>query len=95
VRPPFPTPARPVPTLILTGGLDPVASPRRAALTARAFGEHATVVVFPTLSGRVSNPPAAHPCITELESAFLANPTADVDAQSCVNQIPPPQWSGS
>ena len=90
----LPTPARSVPTLILAGGLDPTASPRRVELTARAFGEHVTVVVFPTLAGGVTKPPAIHPCITELESAFLDDPTAEVDGQSCVNQIPPPQWSG-
>lgn len=76
-----------VPTLLLTGQLDPVTPPaegRRASrtLSRRFFFE------FPGL-GHWVNP--AHPCPRRIMLAFLDDPTRRPDAR-CLREMGPPAW---
>lgn len=77
-----------VPTLLLTGQLDPVTPPsegRRAArMLSRSF-----FYEFPGL-GHWVNP--AHPCPRRIMLAFLDRPTVRPDA-SCIRSMRPPEWA--
>jgi class 3 adenylate cyclase/pimeloyl-ACP methyl ester carboxylesterase len=81
-----------VPALILTGALEPLAGPAYAQRAKKSF-THATVAVFPNLtSNGLRDGPS---CISALRLAFLRDPTAKLDVNSCIAQVPPIAFAGT
>ena len=76
-----------VPTLILAGSYDPVTPPAWS----RSAAEHlpnSTYVEFP---GHGHDVTVDNPCVAELETAFLTDPTEELDT-SCVETAPRPSF---
>ncbi|MEX0785552.1 MAG: adenylate/guanylate cyclase domain-containing protein [Dehalococcoidia bacterium] len=81
-----------VPALIFTGALDPFAPPAYAQRAANAF-THATVAVFPDLASDVLT--VGPPCISALRLEFLRDPTAELDIDGCIEQVPAIAFEGT
>lgn len=72
VPPAFRTiPRSDVPTLVLSGGLDPVTPPRHGARVAAALGPHARHVVVPQAGHGI----LAQPCVPDLVHRFIDRPS--------------------
>lgn len=78
-----------VPTLILSGGFDPITPTAGAREVAKALSR-STVVELPSEGHGVSLEPG---CPQDLARAFVGNPDAPLDT-SCVAAIPPPHFAG-
>jgi pimeloyl-ACP methyl ester carboxylesterase len=74
-----------VPTLLLSGGLDPVTPPDFATLAATAMGPRAVLVVFPTRAHDIEE---FTPCGAGLITRFIGAPDAALDG-SCAAKVPP------
>ena len=84
---PWTTPATiEAPALLLSGALDPVTPPHRAASAAR-YMTHAQLLTAPNAGHGVSQ----LGCAPRLLRAFLDHPEQKVDG-SCLNEIPPPTF---
>jgi pimeloyl-ACP methyl ester carboxylesterase len=77
-----------VPALIFSGEFDPIHPPSDAHRIADEGLSHATVVEVPGLGHGVL---LRDPCPDGVMAAFLADPSAPVDA-SCVADMPEPDW---
>jgi class 3 adenylate cyclase len=85
-------PASRAPALIYRGELNPYHSAEYLQESARWFARP-IVVTFPALTtGALTTGPA---CIVELRLAFLRDPTAELDVDTCVASIPPVRFEGS
>lgn len=76
-----------VPTLVLSGEVDPATPPANARAVTNAIGESAQLIEFPSLGHATIN----HPCAQSIIAARLEDPTAQIDA-SCVTRIAPIQF---
>lgn len=74
-----------IPTLLLSGGYDPITPPEWAADTAR-YLSNSTHVIFTELAHGVA---FGHPCPMRMIEQFIAAPDQPVDT-ACASQIPPP-----
>jgi len=84
---PWSAPARiDAPALLLSGALDPVTPPHRAASAAK-YMTHAQLITAPNVGHGVSQ----LGCAPRLLRAFLDHPDQKVDG-SCLNEIPPPTF---
>jgi pimeloyl-ACP methyl ester carboxylesterase len=88
VAPQSAAPARiDAPALLLSGALDPVTPPHRAAAAARYMGGHAQLFTAPNVGHGVSQ----LGCAPRLLRAFLDHPYAKVDG-ACLADIPAPTF---
>lgn len=79
------------PTLILSGGLDPVTPPRHADRVAKALGSHARHIVVPNAGHGV----IAHPCMPDLMFRFFDGTSEDaafsvIQDAGCATAMPRP-----
>lgn len=82
-------PPAPVPTLLLSGGIDPATPPRHGARVAQALGPQARHVVVPNAGHGLM----ALPCVRDLVFRFVDAPDDAVALQldtSCARDIPRP-----
>jgi pimeloyl-ACP methyl ester carboxylesterase len=79
-----------IPTLILSGGFDPITPEPDPQLAASTLS-HARIVSFPSSGHGVLQ---GNPCAASIANAFLADPAAAPD-QSCVATIPAPSFTAS
>jgi len=77
-----------VPTLILSGGFDPITPAEWGREVGRSL-THSTFVAFPPLGHGVGLGPG---CPSDVVRAFLADPAAPLDA-SCAALMPPPPFT--
>jgi class 3 adenylate cyclase/pimeloyl-ACP methyl ester carboxylesterase len=82
----------PVPALILAGELSPWYPPAYADEVAQAFRAPHVVVLPHVTSGPISSGPQ---CVSDLRVAFLRDPQGELDAETCVQSIPPIQFEGT
>ena len=80
---------RDIPTLILSGGFDPIVPYRMSETTALHLSK-ATVMQDHTAAHVVIA--ASHPCVDRAIIRFLADPDKPVDT-SCLAAIPAPRWA--
>jgi hypothetical protein len=77
-----------VPTLLLSGGFDPI-TPTAWARQVAATLPHSTLVTFPTLGHGIALSPG---CPQDIVGAFLRDPAAAPDT-SCIAGMPPPAFT--
>ena len=82
-------PAAPAPTLVLSGGLDPVTPPRHGERVTRALGERARHVVVPNAGHGVIGLPCMRDVLFRFVDVEDASAALQVDA-SCAVRVPRP-----
>jgi pimeloyl-ACP methyl ester carboxylesterase len=83
--PPVVARATTVPTLVMTGSVDPITPPVFARAAASVMGPNARVVEFAHVGHATA---AASPCGAELVRQFISQPAAPVDT-GCAAAVPP------
>jgi pimeloyl-ACP methyl ester carboxylesterase len=76
-----------VPTLLLSGGFDPITPPSWGDLAAETLSS-STHVVIPNLSHGLVD---VNQCVDDIVIAFLADPGSELET-ACVDEIPPPAF---
>ena len=89
----FASVASDVPTLIVEGALNPLAS-HQWILTLQGGLTRASTLTFPTL-GNALLKVGIPPCLNELRRTFLADPTKHLDTKSCALRSPPINFATS
>ena len=74
-----------VPTLLLTGAIDPVTPPPFARIVAAKMGSRAHVVEFPYVGHDVEG---STPCGASLVTQFIRDPEAPINT-TCLAEVPP------
>jgi pimeloyl-ACP methyl ester carboxylesterase len=74
-----------VPTLLLSGAIDPITPPQFARIVAAKMGPRAQLVVFPHVGHDAEE---ATPCGASIVTQFIRFPEVPIDT-ACVAQVPP------